>query len=615
MKFKVNKGPFLRDKRSTTSIMLELFAVLFVIFAVSVAFYSTKYNLMAGLRVLSIGLISIVTTLIIDVIVGLIKGKRKIKDLFKFVLKSYSYVTALIFALCLPAGTSFYVVVVGAIIATVIGKYVFGGFGNNIFNPAIIGRIFVGLCFPDKLQTIKVVDNNSIDIVSGSTLTGSIDWNTGVSSFTGNDKVSLLQTLFGEYQGAIGETFTALLVVAAIYLIIRGIINYRLTMSYVVTTTLCILGFGLLNKVENIGEYLLTGLSTGGLMFAAVFMITDPVTSPKSQDGKIIYASVAGFLTVFIRTFSSYPEGVMFSIALANMVTPLIDSAIKGNTFDKLPSRITKLTLIPIVALLLIVGYGSIPFDRDSEGGLPKTSEGGSGKKDTGIVKITDSFYEITKDGYHGEIKLFVRVDRFANKITSIDAIVPSGERYSKWLDPIGGYIGEDLDIDFADLDDFTCEAVCIKTGNATDLDITSGATISSSVVITGLKDLVNEINQEGTSIVEKTTHGYIVTVEGVHGDIEVTFVIENEVIKSATVIASPDECDHNGIESLEKYNYWFGNNNISFDEIDSIEYQNGAYVQTNGDSDLDISTGSTVTSYAVIKAFKEAVDASRGEA
>ena len=71
-------------------------------------------------------------------------------------------------------------------------------------------------------------------------------------------------------------------------------------------------------------------------MFGAVFMITDPVTSPKSQDGKIIYSIIAGFLAIFIRVFSSYPEGVMFSIALANMITPLIDSAIKGNTFDNL---------------------------------------------------------------------------------------------------------------------------------------------------------------------------------------------------------------------------------------------------------------------------------------
>ena len=124
MKFKMNKGPFLRNKRTTTSIMLELFAVLCVIWSVSIGFYIRKFNFFAGLRVFGIGAISIVVTLMVDVIVALIKGERKFKDICRFVLKSYSYVTALIFALCLPAGTSFYVVVIGAIVATVIGKYV-----------------------------------------------------------------------------------------------------------------------------------------------------------------------------------------------------------------------------------------------------------------------------------------------------------------------------------------------------------------------------------------------------------------------------------------------------------------------------------------------------------
>lgn len=383
MKFRLNKGPFLRNKRTTTSIMLELFAVLMVVWGVSIGFYATKYHILAGLRVFEIGAISLLVTLLVDVIVALIKGKRKIKDIFKYVLKSYSYVTALIFALCLPAGTSFYVVVIGALIATVIGKYVFGGFGNNIFNPAIIGRIFVGLSFGDKLKTIQVVKTSSasmdaIDVVGGATLTGSIDWTTGVSSFTGNNKVNLLGTLFGEYQGAIGETFTILLIVAAIYLIIRGIVNFRLTTGYLLTALLCSLGIGLVNGVDNLGTYLLTSLSTGGLMFAATFMITDPVTSPKSQDGKIIYAIIAGFLTIFIRVFSSYPEGVMFSIALANMVTPLIDSCIKGNTFENITKRYLKIGLVLMVCIGISCGYAALPLDEEESVMLLEDIKGGN---------------------------------------------------------------------------------------------------------------------------------------------------------------------------------------------------------------------------------------------
>ena len=363
MKFKVNKGPFLKDKRTTTSIMLELFAVLCVIWGVSIAYYSINLNFLAGLRVFSVVGLSILTTLIVDVVMSLIKGNRKIKDIGKYVLKSYSYVTAIIFGLCLPAGTSFYVVVIGAIVASVIGKYVFGGFGNNIFNPAIIGRIFVGLSFGDKLQTLKVSETTSsgVDIVSGATITSNINW-----SETIKPEVGYLKMILGQYQGAIGETCTALLIVAAIYLIIRGIVNYRLTLSFLLTFTLCSLGIGLVNRVDNIGEYLLTSLSVGGLMFGAVFMITDPVTSPKSQDGKIIYATIAGFLAIFIRVFSSYPEGVMFAIALSNMITPLIDSSIKGNTFDNLTKRYFRIAIVMVVCVAIATGYAAIPFEEET---------------------------------------------------------------------------------------------------------------------------------------------------------------------------------------------------------------------------------------------------------
>ena len=363
MNFKMNKGPFLRDKRTTTSIMLELFAVLCVIWFASIAYYSTSLNLIAGLRVFSVVGVSILTTLIIDVIMALIKGNRNLKDIFKYVLKSYSYVTAIIFGLCLPAGTSYYVVVIGAIVATVIGKYVFGGFGNNIFNPAIIGRMFVGLSFGDKLQTLKVSQTTSygVDIVTSSTITSNMNW-----SETINPEVSYLKMFLGQYDGAIGETCTALLIVAAIYLIIRGIVNYRLTVSFLLTFALCSLGIGLVNRVDNIGEYLFTSLSVGGVMFGAVFMISDPVTSPKSQDGKIIYAMIAGFLAIFIRVFSSYPEGVMFSIALANMITPLIDSSIKGNTFENLTKRYIRIAVVLLICVGIATGYAAIPFEEET---------------------------------------------------------------------------------------------------------------------------------------------------------------------------------------------------------------------------------------------------------
>ena len=102
-------------------------------------------------------------------------------------------------------------------------------------------------------------------------------------------------------------------------------------------------------------------------MFGAVFMISDPVTSPKSQDGKIIYAFIAGFLAIFIRVFSSYPEGVMFSIALANMVAPLIDSSIKGNTFEHVVKRYLRLSLVLVMCVAISSAYAALPIKENSK--------------------------------------------------------------------------------------------------------------------------------------------------------------------------------------------------------------------------------------------------------
>lgn len=383
MNISVSKAPFLRNKKTTTSIMLELFAVLCVVWVTAIAFYFTKFSVSAGLRVLFIGLLSIGVTLLIDVIVALIKGKRKIKDIASFVLKSYSYITALIFALTLPAGTSYYVVVIGAIFATCIGKYVFGGFGNNIFNPAGLGRIFVALCFS---QELKYIHFNGVDLATTSTITESINWNTGNSSMS---SFNLTSTIFGEYQGAIGETFTALLLVIAIYLMIRQIINYRLFASYLITATLTSLVIGLSYGVSNLGEYLITSLSVGGLMFAATFMVTDPVTGPKSQDGKIMYGCIAGFLAIFIRVFSSMPEGVVFGLVLADAITPLLDQAIKGNTKKNIITRTIRMAILLVVLLGITFVYSHIPSKSNNQDELTGSSQTTGGSETTGASEST----------------------------------------------------------------------------------------------------------------------------------------------------------------------------------------------------------------------------------
>lgn len=492
MKFSLAKGPFLRNKRTTTGIMLELFAVLTVVWLVSVVTYAAKYNFLVGLRAILVVLTSLFTTLVVDVIVALMKGKRSVKEIGKFVLTSYSYVTAMIFALCLPVGASYYAVVVGAIVATLLGKYAFGGFGYNIFNPAIIGRIFVGLAFGSSLNYGIVpneVNSAAYDYVSGATVTGSINWADGIIP----EGYDLKTLLFGNYNGAMGETFTLLLVVAAIYLIVRGIINFRLIGSYLISIASISLFLGLLYEVDNVFSYTLTQLITGGIMFAAVFMITDPVTSPKSMNGKIIYATLAGALTMFIRINSDYPEGVMFSIALMNMLNPLIDSCIKGTTFVGNGKKWAVIAAFFVGSIGLNVGFNALyPLNASSE------EDGGDANKwleNYTINKVSEGVYTASSSGFYGPVELKVYVDLTNEIITKVE-VVSANDHERITEEGISLLIGDNLNLGFTQFDNFTCEDnKCSKTGSeVTSFDVKVGSTYSSSAVIGNLKAVVTTV-------------------------------------------------------------------------------------------------------------------------
>ena len=491
MKFSLAKGPFLRSKRSTTGIMLELFAVLAVVWLTAVVSYSVKYNFLVGLKAILIVLVSLGTTLAIDVVMALVKGKRNIKDIGKFVLTSYSYVTAIIFALCLPVGVNYYAVVVGSIVATLLGKYVFGGFGYNIFNPAIIGRIFVGLAFGTSLKygIESTVNSSTYDFVSGATVTGSIDWTNGLIP----EQWDLKSLLLGGYNGAMGETFTILLVIAAIYLIVRGIINFRLIGSYLITVTGISLFLGLYYGVDNVLSYTLLQLITGGLMFGAVFMITDPVTSPKSMNGKIIYGIGAGALTMLIRVNSDYPEGVMFSIALMNMLTPLIDSSIKGTTLNDVFKKWVVIASFFVGAIVVNVGFNAMyPLNKESESET-------NWLENYNVEKLSDNEYIVSSKGFKGTLKFKVVVDLTNEMITNVEMLEHSPQEYYSSLEDCslyGALIGGNKQLSFSAFDNFKCnDGVCINENNANvGFDVEGSATYTTSAFIGNLKAVVETV-------------------------------------------------------------------------------------------------------------------------
>ena len=421
MEFKTNAAPYVRSKRSTLQIMIALCIALAIVWVFGIIYSfkldstinplaqqqllqytvkvmengkeveqtkyygTTNYGLMSILNVL----IAVIVSAGCDAIINLVKQLKKNKtvdgkELLKYVVHNYSYVSGLIFALTVPAYTNVYIIIIGSIFATIVCKNVFGGFGKNVFNPAAMARIFVALCFGAALGTPDVVKcaatylagaeeatTFAVDAVSGATLTtvynnvsGWMETTTASGNtlllnnvlFNGFTTVDLLT---GNYLGALGETFTIVIFVLGIVLSVLKVINWRTPVFYLGTVALSALLIALFNGL-NPGLYVLAHLSLGGLMFGAVFMLTDPVTGPTSNYGKCIAAIFAGFLTVLIRVKGGYPEGVVYSIAMANLLTPLIDTLLKGKTNSQYTGKIVGLSAGVLCSALILGLLGNI---------------------------------------------------------------------------------------------------------------------------------------------------------------------------------------------------------------------------------------------------------------
>ncbi len=347
MQFRMTPGPFQRSKDSTKRIMQELFCVLCAVWLFAIIFTFIKAGGSYGLRAILIGVISLATTIAVDVITALIY-KKKGKEILDYVLSSFSYITAIIFALTLPAGTSYFAVIVGSLVATLFGKVVFGGFGANPCNPAAVGRVFVAMSFSLAVPKIPGL----VDATTGATVTGAFNYLTGeLPSF-----VNFGDLFLGNYMGAMGETCSLLLLVAAGYMIFRRIIDYRPLLAYIVSIYVITFFIALLVGIANPFGYALNNVLIGGVLFGGVFMLTDPVSGPTNPYAKLIYGLGAAFFTVLIRLCGSMPEGCVFSILLMNFVSPVIESACKGKTTDTPLKKWLILVGLLIVAIFLVFG-------------------------------------------------------------------------------------------------------------------------------------------------------------------------------------------------------------------------------------------------------------------
>ena len=304
----VSPSPHIHSAVSTRSLMRDVIIALLPAVIVSVLFYGWSELLILGVSVLSCVLLEWAITKY------LLKAPSTIGDLS-------AVVTGILLAMNLPTTTPWWIVFIGAVVAIGVAKMTFGGLGQNPFNPAITGRVFLLISFPAQMTDWSVPQGfiHASDAVSGATLLGRFNEG-GVAAVDGTN---YLHTLFFNIGGAAGEVCSVALLLGFVYLLVRKVVKPWITLSIFATIAVFSGIFYLIDPAQYMDP--LFHLLTGGVILGACFMATDYVTSPMSTKGGIIYGVGIGLLVMLIRMFGSYPEGMSFAILIMNMVTPLIN--------------------------------------------------------------------------------------------------------------------------------------------------------------------------------------------------------------------------------------------------------------------------------------------------
>lgn len=294
-KLHVSVSPHIHGKKSTQGIMLDVIIALLPVTIAGIVIFGISALLVVATCVIT----AVVCELLFNIIV---KKEQTVSDLS-------SVVTGLLLALNLPANIPLWQAAVGSAFAIIIVKCLFGGLGKNVVNPAITARVFMLLAFGSMATAAFPV---KMDAASGAT---------PLATLAADGTVNLLDLFLGNRGGAIGETCAIALIIGGIYLLVRKVITWHIPVAFIGTSFL----FALLVEGGNFETALAWTLS-GGLLIGAIFMATDYVTSPSTAKGKIIFGIGAGVITMLVRFWGTYPEGVSFAILFMNIVNPYIDS-------------------------------------------------------------------------------------------------------------------------------------------------------------------------------------------------------------------------------------------------------------------------------------------------
>ncbi len=299
----VSASPHVSTNRTTRNIMLDvIIALLPATIAAGIIF---------GWRALAVVGITTVAAVISEYLFNLIcKKEQTIGDLS-------AVVTGLLLGLNVPASLPLWQAALGSVMAVVVVKCLFGGIGQNFANPAIAARIFLLISFGDTMTAVvNPIWQEDMAVSSATPL--------GILSGQAGELPSYLDLFLGNHGGALGETCVLALLIGGIYLICRKVITWHTPVVFIGTVFV----FSLL-----LGQDAIAQLLTGGLMIGAFFMATDYVTTPTTKWGKVIFGLGCGLITVVIRVYGGYPEGVSFSILLMNILTPYIEKWTRTKPF------------------------------------------------------------------------------------------------------------------------------------------------------------------------------------------------------------------------------------------------------------------------------------------
>ncbi len=468
-------GPFIRYENTTAKMMKNLFLALVPILLFGfykngispfIEGYATVYGLFYPLLLV---FVSVFTSYISEyTFIRILRRKTK-EETKKEMKNSFWIFPGLILSLIVPYNTPLILMVVASFIASILGKMLYGGFGYNLFNPALIGCLFLITFYGAQIDKMGgYLNTEEFHAVSRATPLSNVSLVEGIGSYSTLVKPygTLLDFFFGTIPGALGETSAVLSLLAFFFLSYKRVIKWKIPVFYIGTVFLLTFVIG---KYSGVGLwYPMFQILSGGLFFGAVFMATDPVTSPITSIGQVLYAILLGILTVAFRYLSPLPEGVLTSILTMNLFVPILDKigSSRGNASKKMA--------LPLLGCLLF----SIFLVQQVVKKYTKTEEGDSNfsivSKEENQNKTT---YVVTQKGNGGLITSELVLE---NGVVLSFKVLEEHET--------DAYYQMVLDANYID-------TLLKKQENIEDVDTISGATISSKAL---KKTMINVLKEAG---------------------------------------------------------------------------------------------------------------------